>query len=106
MPQFKWEGRDRQSRRVTGTIEAASKDEVVSRLQQQGLMVVNVDAGSARSSGTVDFVSRLESHQNESADFAARLQPRAPRHPVLMPMAVGAVFAAMGMAVRRYIPDA
>lgn len=105
MPQFAWEARDRARRSITGTIDAATKEDVVSRLAAQGLTVVSVDPMS-RESGTVDFVSRLESRQTATVDYAARLQPTPPRQPVLMPIAAAMIFGLLGVAVWRYIPDA
>jgi len=106
MPQFAWEARDRAGRSITGTIEAATKEDVMSRLQAQGLTIVSVDSTS-RGSGTVDFVARLESRHTQTVDYAARLQPSSsPRQPLVMPVAAAAVFGSLGVAVWRYIPGA
>ena len=44
MARFDWTARDRSGHSVNGTLDATTKEEVVSRLQSQGLNVLNVVA--------------------------------------------------------------
>ena len=76
MARFDWTARDRSGRSINGTLDATTKEEVVSRLQSQGLNVLNVESVGSTRSETVDFAARLDAHSAGAVDYSARLQPQ------------------------------
>ena len=100
MAPFAWTARDKTGRTVSGSLDAASKEAVVSHLKASGLAVLEVTA-KAGHDGPVDFAARLESHSAGPVDFSTRLTPRAPRRQVGLPIAVAIVFGGIGAALLR-----
>jgi CHASE2 domain-containing sensor protein len=101
MARFDWTARDRSGRSVNGTLDATSKEDVISRLQAQGLIVMTVDGGGAASSGPIDFAARLDAHSTGAVDYATRLQPKAPRRRPGLAIVVALVFGGVGAALLR-----
>src|SRR5580765_1868619 len=101
MPRFDWTARDRSGRNLSGTLDAPAKETVVSQLQAQGLIVMTVDAAVSGRSETVDFAARLEAHSTGAVDYAAQLQPQAPRRRPFAAIATALVCAAVAVAIVR-----
>lgn len=101
MPRFEWTARDRSGRSVTGALDARSKDEVLSRLQAQGLTVMKVSDAAAERGGVVDFAARLDAHATGAADFTTNVDPPAPRREIVLPLAVALVFGGIGAVIVR-----
>ena len=103
MPRFDWTARDSAGRNLNGTLEAPSKDAVMSQLQARGLIVMKVDEARSARSGPVDFAARLEAHSTGAGtiDYTSRLQPQAPRRRPFAAIVVAAVFVAVAVAIVR-----
>jgi hypothetical protein len=98
---FDWTARDKAGRHLSGTLDASSKDAVVSQLRAQGLSGATVKSANPAGAGPIDFAARLEAHSTRTDDYTSRLVPQAPRRRPFAAVAVSAIFGAIGVAILR-----